>query len=180
VAPRPSAEGARVAVGRVRRAHGVRGELVVEPYGDDLDRFRALGEVCVGDEAHTVTAVRPHQGMVLMQLEAVCDRTAAAALAGAEVTVPGQERAPLPQGRYYLDDLVGLTVVAPDGRALGQVREVLRYPAQDLLRLDTPAGEGLVPMVRAFVLSVDLVAGRIVVDAPPGLLPEREGAGTDA
>jgi 16S rRNA processing protein RimM len=71
-----------------------------------------------------------------------------------------------------VDDLIGLSAVDRAGETLGRVEEVLPMPAHDVLRLSTPHGEGLVPMVRAMVVEIDLEAGRMVLDLPAGLLPE--------
>ena len=150
----------------------MRGELCVQPYASDPSRYDRLRRVVVGGCERAVVAARPHGPDILVRLEGVGDRAAADALRGEELFVPASERAPLPEGRYYVDDLVGLAAVGPDGAWLGRVEEVLALPAHDVLRLSTPWGEGLVPMVKAMVLAVDLSAGRIVLDPPAGLLPE--------
>jgi 16S rRNA processing protein RimM len=167
-----------VAIGRIRRAHGVRGELCVQPYAAEPSRYASLREVAIGDDVMRVTAVRSHGEDMLLSLEGVSDRKSAEALRGQELFVPASERAPLPDGRYYVDDLVGLAAVDPAGNVLGRVEEVLALPAHDVLRLSTPHGEGLVPMVKAMVLAIDLGSGRIVLDLPLGLLPEA-AAGPD-
>ncbi|MCL6595328.1 MAG: ribosome maturation factor RimM [Firmicutes bacterium] len=167
-------EGAPVAVGRVRRPHGVRGEMWLEPYAADPARYRALRRVFVGGRPYPVAGVRVGREGILLRLAGVDDRTAADALRGLEVCVPAEERAELPAGRYYVDDLVGLRVLGPDGRPLGTAVDVRSLPAQDVLVVRTKQGEAWVPMVRALVREVDVAAGRIVIDPPAGLLPEGE------
>ncbi len=144
----------------------------MQPYAAEPSRYASLGAVEIGGTMRRVEGVRGHAGDVLVRLEGVGDRSAAAALRGLELFVAAEERAPLPEGRYYVDDVVGLEAVDPDDAPLGRVEEVLPLPAHDVLRLSTPYGEGLVPMVKAMVVRVDLAAGRIVLDLPPGLLPE--------
>lgn len=176
--PRPEADQGRVAIGRIRRAHGVRGELCVQPYAAEPSRYASLECVEVKGAQRAVVGVRTHGADILMCLEGVESRSDADALRGAELFVAARERAPLPEGRYYVDDLVGITAVDVDGATLGRVEEVLALPAQDLLRLSTPYGEGLVPMVKAMVVAIDLNARRIVLDLPAGLLPEPPDGGT--
>ena len=144
----------------------------MQPYAADPSRYASLREVEVGGAWLRVVGVRDVGGDVLLRLDGVADRDAADALRGKELFVVGAARAPLPEGRYYVDDLVGLAAVDRTGRALGRVEEVLDLPAHDVLRLSTPHGEGLVPMVKAMVLEIDLAGGRVVLDPPAGLLPE--------
>lgn len=144
----------------------------MQPYASEPSRYASLRLVELGGVEREVLAVRSHGPDILMQVAGVPDRAAAEALRGAELFVPARERAPLPEGRYYVDDLVGVAAVDPDGAPLGRVEEVMALPAHDVLRLSTPFGEGLVPMVRAMVVAVDLDQRRIVLDLPAGLLPQ--------
>lgn len=170
--PKPSERGGLVAIGRVRRPHGVRGELCVEPYAADMHRYDSLQRVFIREREHRVRSVRPHGDVVLLFLEGVDGREAAEAMRNVEVAVPATERAPLPPDRFYIDDLVGLRVVDTEGRLRGSVVEVMERPGAHLLRLTTPAGEeGFVPLVRAIVKGVDVAAGEVVIDPPEGLLP---------
>jgi 16S rRNA processing protein RimM len=118
-----------------------------------------------------VETVRPHGQALLVRFTGVADREEAAQLCGLELTV---DAAALPDlddpDEFYDHQLEGLVAVAPDGTALGTVREVVHAPASDLLVLDTDHGEALVPFVRAIVPEVDLAGGRVVLDAPAGLL----------
>jgi 16S rRNA processing protein RimM len=170
-----------VAIGRVRRPHGVRGELSVEPYAADVARYESLGRVFVDGIERRVRGVRVHGDAVLLTLEGVDGREAADALRNMEICVPAAERAPLPPERFYIDDLIGLRVVDTKGRARGVVQSVLERPGADLLQVRTPSGgEGLVPMVRAIVKQVDVAAGEILIDPPEGLLPDPDGDGGGA
>lgn len=144
----------------------------MQPYAADPSRYDTLRRVQVGGAELAVLGVRAHGADILMRLAGVVDRGGAEALRGQELFVPASERAPLAKGRYYVDDLVGLTAVDRSGAPLGRVEEVLALPAHDVLRLVTPHGEGMVPMVKTMVVAVDLDAGRIVLDPPAGLLPE--------
>jgi 16S rRNA processing protein RimM len=163
-------------IGRIGRAHGVGGEVTVELRTDDPDARFAPDAVLRTDPAERgplrVQAARARLGGLVVAFAGVGDRVAAEALRGTLLVV---DAASLPElgdpDEFYDHQLVGLAAVLPDGTALGTVGEVLHPPGSDLLSIrDTAGAERLVPFIRAFVPTVDLAAGRLVVDPPPGLL----------
>lgn len=166
-----------IAIGQVVAPHGVRGEVRVRPFGAFPERFRAGISVRADNEPQRslrVLRARVHRGTIILALDGVRDRDAAERLRGRRLLVAVEERHPLPQDHYYVDDLRGLPVLTPAGRRVGLVRDVEANPANDLLVVETAGGErALVPLVRALV-RVDLAAGRIIVDDLPGLLPGGE------
>jgi 16S rRNA processing protein RimM len=172
----------RLVVGRLVRPHGIRGEVLVEVLSDAPERFVPGAELAAGDpdgggplRPLTVVAARPHQGRVLASFAGVGDRDAAAALAGQLLSIPLAAARPLGPDEFWPHQLVGLAVVDRDGRHRGTVEEVLPGAAHDLLAVGLRGGaRALVPAVAALV-SVDLGAGRVLVDALPGLLDEPEG-----
>jgi 16S rRNA processing protein RimM len=168
---------ARLVVGRVLRPHGVRGELGVEALSDAPDRFSPGAELGAGDpdgdgplRTVTVTAARLHLGRLLLRLDGVEDRDAAEQLRGALLSIPMEAARPLAADEFWPHQLVGLAVVDRQGRRRGEVADVLPGTAHDLLAVALPGGERrLVPAVAALV-TVELEAGRVLVDAVPGLL----------
>jgi 16S rRNA processing protein RimM len=165
-----------VVVGRIGRAPGVRGEVTVEVRTDDPDRRFAAGRSLETDPAErgplTVVSSRPHSGRLLVVFEGVADRDAAESLRGTLLTVDSSDSQPLDDpDEFYDHELVGLTVLLADGRRLGTVAEILHGLGGDLLvvRADDES-ERLVPFVRAIVPTVDVPAGRVVLDPPPGLM----------
>ena len=147
-------------VGRVAKAHGVRGEVVVALITDRVERV-AVGSELLTDAGRVlrVTASRPHQRNHIVSFEGVDSREAAEALHGAALSAE-----PLDDGdELWVHDLIGSVVVNPTGDRIGVVESVQANPASDLLVLDTGA---LIPVV--FVLSHD--AGAVLVDLPEGLL----------
>ncbi|MGH3341872.1 MAG: ribosome maturation factor RimM [Carbonactinosporaceae bacterium] len=165
----------QLVVGRVGRAHGIRGDVAVDVRTDDPDtRFRP-GTVLATDPPGrgplTVRAAHPHGGRMLLSFEGVTGRDDASALRGtlllAEVD---PEVRPVDPDEFYDHQLVGLAVVRVTGEPLGTVQEVLHLPGQDVLCVRDPDGEErLVPFVSELVPQVDPGAGRIVVDPPLGL-----------
>ena len=173
----------RLVVGRVVRPHGVRGELSVEVLSDAPERFVPGAELGVGDPdgpallgSAVILAARLHLGRLLLSLEGVEDRDAADRFRGAWLSIPAASARPLDPGEFWPHQLVGLAVVDHQGRERGRVADVVPGAAHDLLVVELPGGaSALVPAVAALV-TVELEAGRVLVDAVPGLLPE-EGSG---
>jgi 16S rRNA processing protein RimM len=172
----------RVVVGRLGRAHGIRGDLSVEVRTDSPDRRFAPGAVLFTESPSVprlvVEDARWHSGRLLVHLVGVDDRTQAEALRGLmlEAEVPDDE-VPDAEDEYFDRQLVGLTVVMGDGAEVGTIREVVHLPSQDLLVVDRDGRpDALVPFVTAIVPEVDLVGRRVVIEPPPGLLDEAEGA----
>ena len=171
----PSGE---VIVGRIGRAHGIRGELTVEPRTDEPDRRFLDGMVLreeAGTRALTVEGVRWHSGRLLVRFEEVPDRPAAEALRGVVLVaqVP-EDESPVGEDEFWDRDLVGLTVLTAAGQVGGEVRRVQHGP-QDLLVIRTPEGEErLVPFVEALVPAVDLDARTLTLADVGGLLSDED------
>ena len=161
-----------VVVGRVGRAHGIRGEVAVELRTDEPELRFAPGATLHTDErVLTVESARSHQGRLLVRFAEIDDRNAAEALRGAELTAYiDPEQSPEDPEEFYDHQLVGLAVETVAGDPVGTVTAVEHGTGQDLLVLDTAAGEVLFPFVAALVPEVDLAARRLVVDDRPGLL----------
>ena len=167
-------------IGRVGRAHGVRGEVAVDVRTDDPDRRFVVGATLQTDPASagplTVASTRPHQGRVLVRFEEVPDRNTAEGLRGVLLVVEVSEAELPPEPEEFYDhQLVGLLVQNQSGDVVGTVAEVLHHPAHDVLVVRREQGpDALVPFVSELVPAVDLDQGRVTVADRPGLLdPER-------
>lgn len=141
-------------VGRVGRPHGLDGAFVVERPSDDPSRFAVGARLLAGGEPATVTlSRRVGGGRVAISLDRPVER-------GTLLSVPRSELPVLPEGEYYVFELVGLDVVEEGGRPVGRVRDVLDGVANDNLELEDGR---LLPLVDACVLDVDLPGRRIVI-----------------
>ena len=165
--------GERIAVGYVRRAHGLRGDVIVRALSDDPARF-SVGSDFVTDENPerrlVVAAVRSHADGVLLSFEGLGDRNRAEVLQGVTLTIAVSQRRDLEEGEYWPEDLKGLVAVTPDGVHLGTVTGVVLTDAQDRLVVTRPeGGEVEVPFVEAMVGDVHPSQGHVVVDPPLGL-----------
>jgi 16S rRNA processing protein RimM len=167
-------------VGTVLRAHGVRGELKVLPETDDLDRFEAFERVYLGAgpeavQERRVQSARMQQTkrgqIVILALEGVATREDAEALRALGVYVPEADVPPLADDEVFVHDLVGLAVETDAGETVGTVQQVLELPAQNVLVVARPDGpDVLVPAVPAFVVSIDVAGGTLVIRPIEGLL----------
>ncbi len=163
-----------LAVGRVARAHGIRGEVAIQPLTEVASRFEP-GSVLHLEDGRTVRVEgsRDHGHRLLVTFEGIVDRTEAESLRGEVLLVPQASAPPIEEGdRFWVHEVVGLSVMTEDGAQLGRVRDVLAAPGNDVWVVDTQAGEVLIPAVREVVTDVDLAEGRLTVRALPGLTAE--------
>lgn len=160
-----------VVVGRITRAHGLRGEVAVEVRSDNPQRF-ADGAVVLTDTARELTIERAHRhgGRLLVKFRGIDDRTAADSLRGASLVVPESWLPELPPGEYWPFQLEGCELVTESGRTLGVVSDVIPNPANDLwVAVDAAGAETIVPAIGDVVVDVDVADKRIVVRDVPGL-----------
>jgi len=165
----------QLAVGRVLRPHGVRGDLLVDAYSDELQTLEPETEVFLGSSpaSHLVVSVRPHQGRLLLKLSGCVDRNQAEQFRGLEVRVTLKRADPLPAGVYYHRQIIGLQVIELDGRVLGEVAEILETGGNDVYVVRAAGGtELLLPAISSVILNTDLEKGQIQVAIPRGLEQE--------
>jgi len=168
-----------LAVGRISRPHGVRGELRVEILTDYPERLRlhacfylACPDSPNAVRRYPVEKLRRHKGVLLLKLAGCDDRNAAEELRGQLVQIPLEEAVPLEEEEYYHFQLTGVRVETESGEWLGQVVEVLETGANDVYVVRGPLGEVLLPAVDDVVLELDLESRRLVVHLLPGMLVE--------
>lgn len=183
--PEPERDGQEwIAIGEVVAAFGTRGEVKVRPLTDFPERFSHTPVVYLGDERRriVVEGARQHGRLVVLRLEGVEDVPAAERLRGVRLWIPAEELLPLPEGQYYLHDLVGLRVRHVDGTDLGTIADVLTGAGNDLLviRNAKTGEERLLPAVKEFVKAVDVAGGEVTVAPIPGLLDEDAEDAEDA
>jgi 16S rRNA processing protein RimM len=168
----PEADPGWIAVGQVLGIYGSRGDLRVRPFSRDPQRFRELRRVHVGEAHHPAAIIhhRAHGDGLVLRLDTVRTRDDAHALIGAYLYVPEHEAVRLPEGEYFVHQIVGLRVVTTAGEALGSVKEVLATGSNDVYVVEGERGEVLVPATKEVLRQVDLGSGTLVVEPLPGLL----------
>jgi 16S rRNA processing protein RimM len=168
-----------LAVGRVLRPHGIRGELRVEittDYPERLEQhtcfYLASPDSPEAARRYPVEKLRQHRGALLLKLGGCDDRNSADELRGMLVQIPLEKAVPLEEGEYYHFQLIGVRVETESGKWLGQVVEVLETGANDVYVLRGPRGEVLLPAVEEVIRELDLESKRMVVRPLPGMLED--------
>jgi 16S rRNA processing protein RimM len=164
------ARGARVCLGQIGAAHGVRGEVRLRSFTADPAAITSYGPLETEDgRVFEIESLRPAKDHFVVRIAGITDRNAAGRLANTKLYVP-RERLPAPSepDEFYHADLIGLAVVDRSGRQLGAVVAVHNFGAGDLIEMRPEAGDKteFVPFDETNVPEVDLAGGRIVVDPP--------------
>ena len=162
-----------VAVGKVVKAHGVRGALKLLAYGETLGEMEA-GEKLVSIEGGakrqlTLLSLRAQKRAWIAQFEEICTREQAEALTGNDIFVDKDRLPGLPSGEYYHFQLIGLSVETKQGKGLGTLRAVLQTGSNDVYVVENEGKELLVPAIEEVISEVDLLNGKLIVDLPEGL-----------
>lgn len=165
----------RIAVGIIRKPHGVRGEASVEPWTDSFERFEELKRVTLvsPDETETreatIESSRAHGDRALLKFESVDTPDDVRPLQGWTIEIPESEARQLDEDEYFLHDLVGLRLVDSEGQERGIVKEVTEGGGGVLLTVKGPRGEFEVPFAAEICTDIDLEEKRITVNLPVGL-----------
>ena len=162
-------------VGRIARAHGIRGQVIVNLETDfPQERFRPGAELFVNRsgriEALTITTVRFQHERPVIGIQGIDDMDAAIELAGIELRVPVDRLAALPEGMFYRHDLIGCTVETNTAERVGTITDVEGTLGGSRLVIETPRGELLIPLAAEICTTIDPAARRIVITPPAGLL----------
>jgi 16S rRNA processing protein RimM len=160
-------------VGELVGIHGLLGEVKLYPITDDPERLARYRRLVLQFPDGTwqevrVQRARAHKNIWLLKLRDVNTMEAAEALRGAQVLIRTEQAEPLPEGQFYLHEVIGLRVVTPEGEELGKVTDVLRNPANDIY----VAGPYMIPAVKALIERIDPAAGVLVVRSRDSLLME--------
>ncbi|MEV7088182.1 ribosome maturation factor RimM [Streptomyces sp. NPDC093085] len=169
----------QLVVGRIGRAHGIKGEVTVEVRTDEPEVRLGPGAVLATEPASagplTIENGRVHSGRLLLRFAGVRDRNGAEALRNilliAEVD---PEELPEDPDEFYDHQLMDLDVVLADGTEIGRITEISHLPSQDLFIVERPDGsEVMIPFVEEIVTEIDLTEQRAVIEPPPGLIDDR-------
>ncbi|MBI2941813.1 MAG: 16S rRNA processing protein RimM [Chloroflexi bacterium] len=159
-------------IGEVLGPAGLGGDLRIRPLTDFPERIPRLKTIHVGESLrpYPVVEASVRRNTVILKLAGVDDAAAALELRGALVRIPRELAAPLPEGHYYLHQILGLSVKTTAGEPLGSVVDILRTGGNDVYVLEGPRGEVLIPAIEDVVKEIALDRGEIVIEPLPGLL----------
>ncbi len=156
-----------IRIGIVAKPQGIRGEIKVNNLSDTLERFLELEYVFVEDKGnyirYNVKGTRLGDECAFLFLEKIYDRDAAEALRNKYICVDREHAIKLPEGRYFIFDLIGCTVKTDEGAVLGKVEEVMQPGANDVYVVKNGKDEILIPAVKSFVLDIDIEKKLITV-----------------
>lgn len=167
----------RVCVGAIAGSFGVRGEVRLKSFCAVPQDVAAYGPLTSedGTQRFEVTVTGQIKNGLSARLSGVATKEQADALRGVQLYAPREALPALPDDEFYHADLIGLEVADTGGTVLGRVKAVLNHGASDLLEVHAPdlSATVLVPFTHEIVPTVDLAAGRIVIDPPEGIFPDR-------
>ncbi|HEX4825693.1 MAG TPA: ribosome maturation factor RimM [Candidatus Polarisedimenticolaceae bacterium] len=165
-----SAAIAPLLLGRISGHRGLRGEVTLKVVSGRAERWVHLHRALVGGGVRAIASARAYRDRLVLKFQGVDDANGAEALRGAEVSVPASDLPALPEGEFWAQQLIGLSVVETGGGALGLVEDIVETGGTDLLLVrETNGDEILVPLASAIVRAVDTAGGRIEVSLPDGL-----------
>jgi len=171
----PRTDPDRVTIGKILKPRGLRGELKIMLFAASPDRFVRLDWVYVESPSGSVhqrrvTRVRQHGRFFSLKLEGIDTIEEAEVLRNGFLLIDRSEVPPLPEGSFYVFELIGMEVRTETGRRIGEIQEVLELPANDVYVVRDEDRELLIPAVRDIVREIDTSSGVMVVDGRKGLL----------
>jgi 16S rRNA processing protein RimM len=171
----PDAQPTLIAIARIARTRGIRGEVLADLYTDFPDRFHLLREVWLeSDDGHRqLMALEDsweYKGRIVVKFAGIDDIGLAEAFVGFWIKIPADQAMPLPEGTYYDHDLVGCFVQDTRGNRIGIVSEVLHLGGNSCLVVKNPGQEILIPAVESICVRISTREKQILVDPPEGLM----------
>jgi 16S rRNA processing protein RimM len=170
-------EPAFLAIGKVRRPHGVAGDVLVEVYTDFPERLQPKAVVYAGEEHIPLTIIRQrsHNLGFLLAFDGLPTPELVGRFRNQILYIIAEDALELPEGEYYYHELLGLSVMDDMGESLGKVTEIMQTGANDVYVVTNEAGhEILLPAIAEVVLNVDLDAKLMKVHLLPGLIEDRD------
>jgi 16S rRNA processing protein RimM len=168
-----------LAVGLLRRPHGLRGDLLMEVYTDFPDRLRVGTKIFVGEKylPLIIARKRGHNDGLLLGFSGIDTPEEAGKYRNLVAYVPTADRPPLPDGEYYYHEILGLKVLDDANRVLGELTDILETGANDVFVVKTADGhEILIPAIEDVIRKIDMENKTILVHLLPGLVDDMEDA----
>lgn len=165
----------RLEVGQIVNTFGIKGEIKVTPFTNDIRRFDDLKKVYVKtrkeSKLYNVENARYHKNMVLLKLKGINTPEEAEMLRNAFLEIDREDAIPLEEGTYFIADLLGLEVYTDEGKLLGKVEDIYNTGSKDIYAIKDELGKQvLLPGIDEVIKEVDLNNGKIIVHLIPGLV----------
>lgn len=164
----------RLEIGKIVNTHGLRGDIKVTPWCDDSTVFEEID--CLYDQenrAYQITAVKYHKGSVILTIDGIDNINEAEKLKNKILCVDRETLGELPEGVYYIEDLIGLQVITDDGKVLGNISDCFQTGSNDVYVVKTELGkEILLPAIKDVIKDIDLNTNKMTVTLIEGLLED--------
>ena len=161
----------KIKIGQITGAVGLKGEFKVYDYGEDISRYRSFEAVYIDDTQYALRSARAHKNMAVLLLEGIDNRDKAEKLRGRDLYIDEEQLPKLPEGIYYIKDLIGFDVVSDTGLHVGTLEDILKNTAQPLYKVKTADGGSVyIPGVDEYILRTDTESRTITVKLIEGLL----------
>ncbi len=162
-------------IGKILTTFGILGEVKVAPLTDIPERFHDLSSCLVGKKGVSpvrfmIEKVRYHRSVILIKFKGYDDIENAKPLRGSFLYVTEDELVVLPKDKYYVHQLIGLTVLTINGDIIGKISDILKTGANDVYVVTGETGEVLIPVIEQVVKKIDLDKGKVIIDPIEGLL----------
>ena len=161
----------KILIGKIVNVVGLRGDVKVYNYSDSIQIYEETPEIFVGDKLTKIEKARLQKNMVVLKLEGINDRDAAERLRGTELYITEADLPELPEGQFYVSDLIVMTVKEENGNVLGAVTDVIQNTAQDIFEVEMENTKRImIPKVDQFVLDINGDSREITVRLIDGML----------
>ena len=160
----------KIKIGQITGAVGLKGEFKVYDYGEDVSRYRNFEAVYIDDTEYRLKSARTQKNMAVLLLEEIDSRDKAEKLRGKNIYIDEAQLPKLPEGVYYIKDLIGFDVVSDEGVHIGILEDILKNTAQPLYKVKTESGSVYIPGVDEYILNTDIAGRTITVKLIEGLL----------
>jgi len=163
-------------IGKIINTHGIKGELKVLPLTDDVRRYDKLKDFFIEEKGllkrYDIEYIRYHKGYVLIKLIGVENMEQAELLRNHVLKVNRKEAVKLPEGSYFICDIIGMQVVDMSGNELGCLKDVIKTGSNDVYVVGKDEEEILIPALKTVVKNIDLESNKMIVDLPKGLMDD--------
>ena len=159
-------------IGKIVNTHGLRGHVKVEPWCDGIETFEYLDSIFIKGTEYNIESVKPHKNIFLLKLENIDDINVAEGLKGAVITADREKLPPLPEGTYYITDIIGLEVYE-DEKYIGKISDWIETGSNNVYIIKRPKGKDvLIPAIDDVIKKIDIENKTMSVKLLEGLMED--------
>ena len=157
-------------IGQIVNTFGIKGEVKVYPYTDDINQFKKIKKVYINNEEKEIESVKFHKNNVILKIKGIDNMTEAENLRNTVIEA-NRSTKKLPENTYYIADLINLDVYTDENNFLGKVKDIYNTGANDIYSIETPEGkEILLPAIKDVIKQIDIENKKIIVHILKGLI----------